>query len=151
MQTIENNLADPQIIAFLTEHISEMLSVSPPESKHALDVSGLQHSSITFWSFWNGTALLGCGALKELSESQGEIKSMRTAKSTRKTGIGGVILGHIISVAKERGYKRLSLETGSMDFFIPARKFYEKHGFGYCPPFGDYKEDSNSVFMSLEL
>ncbi|MBJ7390289.1 MAG: GNAT family N-acetyltransferase [Chthoniobacterales bacterium] len=146
-----DDLTGPAIAQCLDEHIQDMRSVSPPESKHALDLEGLRSKDISFWSVYDGNELVGCGALKEIDATHGEIKSMRTAKTRRGQGIGALILNHIIKTANERGYLRLSLETGSMDFFLPARFLYEKMGFGYCAPFGSYREDPNSVFMHLEL
>ncbi len=146
-----DDLTDPRIAAFLEEHIADMRSVSPPESKHALDLKGLQQPEISFYSVWDGETLIACGAIKELDSSHGEIKSMRTAKTHRGLGLGSVILNHLEGVAKGRNYQRLSLETGAMPFFAPARGLYQKHGFEVCSPFGNYQEDPNSVFMTKEL
>src|SRR5262249_19060971 len=118
---------------------------------HALDVSELQGSDITFWTVREGSLLLGCGALKELDSTHGEIKSMRTPADLRRKGAGRAVLAHIIAEAKARGYARLSLETGSFDAFLPAQRLYESFGFNYCGPFGDYTPDPNSVFMALQL
>lgn len=134
----------------IREHLEHMSSQSPPESTHALGLSKLKHPSITFWTAWEGEDLLGCGALKELGPDHGELKSMRTATEHLRKGVAHAMLLHIISVAKQRGYKRLSLETGSMEGFLPARRLYEQFGFTYTTPFADYKEDPNSVFMSIE-
>ena len=128
-----------------------MYELSPRESVHALDTEKLRGPGITFWTVWEGDLLLGCGALKELGRKHGEIKSMRTPIAHRRKGAGRAILAHIIEVAKGRGYERLSLETGTGEAFKPAHKLYESFGFTYCGPFGDYKEDPNSVFMSLRL
>lgn len=146
-----DDLSDPRIADFLEDHIKDMLSVSPPESKHALDLEGLKQPEITFWSVWSGESLVGCGAIKQLSADHVELKSMRTTPSLRGKGLGAMILNFIMSEARQRGYRRMSLETGSMDFFIPARKLYAKHGFVPCPPFDYYKEDPNSAFMTREL
>jgi putative acetyltransferase len=124
---------------------------SPPESVHALDLDALKKPEITFWTVWLEDRLVGCGALKELHNMHGEIKSMRTAKEFRGKGAGKLMLKHIIDEAKRRNYKRLSLETGSMAAFEPARRLYESHGFEYCGPFADYNLDHNSVFMTMEL
>jgi len=118
---------------------------------HALDVDALRAPDITFWTAWSGSSLLGCGALKELSPAHGEIKSMRTASAHRRQGVARAMLTHIIAEATKRRYHRLSLETGSMQAFEPAQKLYESFGFTYCPPFGDYVEDPNSVFMTRIL
>ncbi len=146
-----DDLSDPRIAAFLEEHIKDMRAISPPESKHALDLEGLKKPEITFWSVWNAGDLVGCGAIKRLSPEHAELKSMRTASSTRRSGIATQLLQYIIGEARQRGYRRLSLETGSMPFFDPARGLYAKYGFTYCSPFNSYKEDPYSVFMTLEL
>lgn len=128
-----------------------MHELSPPESVHALDVTGLQRPEVTFWSVREQDRLLGCGALKELDPEHGEVKSMRTPQSLRRKGAGRAVLKHIIEEARRRGYKRLSLETGSMEAFRPAWRLYESLGFQYCGPFADYKPDPNSVFMTFVL
>lgn len=125
-----------------------MRAISPPESVHALDLDGLRRPEITFWTAWSGNALLGCGALKELSPDHGEVKSMRTARAHRRGGVARAMLAHIVAEARRRGYERLSLETGSMAEFAPARALYERFGFGYCGPFAGYVDDPNSVFMT---
>jgi putative acetyltransferase len=146
-----DDLSRPQIHALLNEHLQNMYAVSPPESVHALDLDRLRRPEITFWSAWEGSELVGCGALKELDPRHGEIKSMRTPEVLRRRGAGRALLTHIIQVARSRGYQRLSLETGSQDAFKPAQTLYASAGFAVCGPFGDYIEDPNSVFMSLRL
>jgi putative acetyltransferase len=146
-----DQLTRPEIHALLEEHLQSMYELSPPESVHALDLDKLRKPEITFWSAWEGPLLLGCGALMELSPRQGEVKSMRTPAAHRRRGAGRAILGHIIEVAKVRGYDRLYLETGSFDAFKPAQSLYTSCGFTFCDPFGDYVEDPNSVFMTLAL
>lgn len=146
-----DDLTRPSVHALLEEHLQSMYELSPPESVHALDIDKLRNASITFWSAWDGAVLLGCGALKELDSKHGEIKSMRTPKNMRRHGAGRAILAHIIDVAKSRSYERLSLETGSMEAFKPARQLYESVGFSYCGPFGDYVDDPNSAFMAKQL
>lgn len=146
-----DDLTGPEIAQLIMEHLQGMKLNSPPESIHALNLEQLRQPNITFWSAWNGKDLLGCGALKELDAKHGEIKSMRTSSAHLRTGVAKRLLQHIINVAKERGYARLSLETGSMDAFAPARKLYTSFGFDYCEPFSDYIEDPNSVFMTKEL
>lgn len=146
-----DDLTRHEVLALLNEHLSNMYELSPPESVHALDVSKLQEPDVTFWTVWEEDELLGCGALKELSPRHGEVKSMRTPAARRRTGAGRAVLAHIIGVAKERRYQRLSLETGSSAAFLPAQRLYESFGFTYCGPFGSYTEDRNSVFMSLHL
>jgi putative acetyltransferase len=143
-----DDLTGPEIRALLEEHLRNMHEISPPESVHALDLDALRHPSITFWTAWAGNELLGCGALKELDPTQGEIKSMRTTTTRRRSGVARAILERILATARERGYARLSLETGSEPEFLPARRLYESFGFTYCPPFSDYVEDPHSVFMT---
>ncbi|MBV7504529.1 GNAT family N-acetyltransferase [Bacillus sp. sid0103] len=146
-----DDLTGPEVAELIGEHLHNMTRNSPPESIHALNLDQLQRPEITFWSAWEGKDLLGCGALKELDGQHGEIKSMRTSAFHLRKGVASQILQHIIDVAKQRGYHRLSLETGSMDAFEPARRLYISFGFDYCQPFSDYIEDSNSVFMTMEL
>jgi putative acetyltransferase len=141
----------PDVRELLEEHLRDMHMHSPPESVHALDVRKLQGPDITFWTVRDGALLLGCGALKQLDPAHGEIKSMRTPSALRRQGAGRTMLAHIIAVACERGYERLSLETGSMEVFQPARSLYQRHGFSYCEPFGEYGPDPNSVFMTRRL
>jgi len=146
-----DDLRGGEIASLLQQHIDDMRATSPPESVHALDLESLRQSAITFWSIWESEQLAGCGAIKELDQYHAEIKSMRTSTSFQKRGVASTLLQHIIDEAKLRGYQRLSLETGSMEFFEPARKLYEKYGFDYCPPFSTYGEDPNSVFMTKHL
>ncbi len=143
-----DDLSGSEIAEFLEEHIREMKSVSPPESKHALDLEGLRKPEITFWTVCDEDRLIGCGAMKELDADLAEIKSMRTTALYRGQGIASMLLQHILNEAKQRGYQRISLETGSMPFFEPARNLYAKYGFEYCAPFSTYREDPNSVFMT---
>ena len=151
MRIEPDDLTRPQVLALLNEHLANMNELSPPESMHALDVSRLRAPGISFWTVWDGDELLGCGALKELEPGHGEVKSMRTPKVLRRRGAGRAVLAHIVEVARERKYQRLSLETGSMDAFLPAQRLYQSFGFDYCGPFADYREDPNSVFMTLKL
>ncbi len=146
-----DDLSGGAIRALLEDHLRHMHSLSPPESVHALDLSGLKHPAVSFWTIWDGDELVGCGALKALDARHGEVKSMRTAASRRRTGAGRAMLEHIIAEANTRGYTRLSLETGSMNAFAPARTLYASHGFVECAPFGDYREDPNSTFMTKAL
>ena len=151
MHIIEDNLSGTDIRALLETHFAGMLASSPPGSCHFLDFDGLNAPDVIFWSIWNGDSLAGCGALKELSSEHGEIKSMRTHADHLRKGAGAMMLTHIISEGRERGYRRLSLETGSTEAFVPALAMYEAHGFEYCPPFGDYVEDPFSRFMTLAI
>jgi putative acetyltransferase len=146
-----DDLSGSEVRALLEEHLRSMFELSPPESVHALDLDGLRQPDVTFWTVWSGSSLMGCGALKELTPSHGEVKSMRTSSAHRRQGVARTMLAHIISEGLKRRYHRLSLETGSMQAFEPAQKLYESFGFTYCPPFGDYIDDPNSVFMTRVL
>ena len=146
-----DDLSGPEVADLLTEHLNEMHVHSPPESVHALDLDALRKPEISFWTVWSGEKLAGCGALKELDPSHGEIKSMRTSHEFRGLGAGKLMLRRIIAEAEKRGYTRLSLETGSMEHFDPARRLYESFGFKMCGPFADYVLDPNSVFMTKSL
>jgi putative acetyltransferase len=146
-----DDLSGSAIRALLAEHLIDMYALSPPESVHALDLEALRQHDVTFWSAWRGDELLGCGALKEIDAAHGEIKSMRTAAAHRREGVARAILQHIMDEARRRAYARLSLETGSMQAFAPARRLYESFGFAYCPPFAGYRPDPNSVFLTRSL
>jgi len=151
MEIVVDDLMGEEIARFLDEHLEDMRSISPPESKHALDLEGLRAPEVTFWTVHDAGQLVACGAIKELDKSHAEIKSMRTEPGQRGRGTASMLLDYIISESKHRGYSRISLETGSMDYFLPARNLYLKHGFEFCPPFAAYVEDPNSVFMTLNL
>jgi putative acetyltransferase len=151
MKIAVDDLAGSEIAAFLAAHIQDMRSVSPPESKHALDLDALRAPDITFWSVSDAGLIVGCGALKRLDAAHAELKSMRTAPAAKRSGIASLLLAYIISGAVASGYERISLETGSAAFFEPARKLYEKFGFQYCKPFANYIEDPFSVFMEKIL
>lgn len=146
-----DDLRGPEIAALLRTHLDEAAQHSPAESMHALDLDGLRAPGITFWTMWEGPELLGCGAIKELDPGHGEIKSMHTASAHRGRGVAAAILRHIIEEAARRSYRRLSLETGSMEAFAPARALYARHGFVECAPFADYVLDPYSTFMTLDL
>ena len=146
-----DDLLGAEVRALLGEHLTSMYSLSPPESVHALGLDGLKSPDVTFWTVWEGDVLMGCGALKEHDATHGEVKSMRTPAKLRRRGAGRAVLTHILAEARARGYTRLSLETGSMEEFKPARRLYESFGFSYCGPFAPYKEDPYSTFMTLEL
>ena len=146
-----DDLRGPEIAALLQEHLRDMHRVSPPESVHALDLESLRKPDITFWTMWDAGFLSGCGAPKALDPQHAEIKSMRTASSHRRQGVAKQLLQHLLAEAKQRGYTRVSLETGSMEFFLPARALYASFGFAPCAPFADYSADPNSVFMTKEL
>ncbi|MED1747369.1 MULTISPECIES: GNAT family N-acetyltransferase [Bacillus] len=147
----QDALTDGRIDQLITGHVEEMKEHSPPESIHALPLDDLKKQDVTVWSVWDGEELLGCGAIKELSSEHGEIKSMRTAALHMRKGVARQMLTYLLQEAKQRGYTRVSLETGAMAFFEPARRLYESFGFQYCPPFGSYQEDPNSLFMTKEL
>ena len=140
-----------EIASLLRGHLDDMAIHSPPESIHALDIEGLCSPNITFWTASAGSQLLGCGALLELDSGHGEIKSMRTAAEHRREGVGIGILEHIIAEAERRSYVRLSLETGSMTAYAPARALFSRFGFEFCEPFASYSLDPNSVFMTRTL
>lgn len=151
MEIRHDDLTGAEVIALLEEHLRCMAAVSPPESRHALNLDGLRHPDVTFWSIWSGAELAGCGALKRLSDEHGEVKSMRTAYRHERKGVASRMLDHIVGEAKRRGYRRLSLETGSMNYFEPARRLYASQGFSFCEPFAPYVADPNSVFMTRVL
>jgi putative acetyltransferase len=146
-----DDLEHPDVIALLEEHVRNMHEISPPGSVHALDLAALRRPDVTFWTAWRDDQLLGCGALKELDPTHGEIKSMRTASNHRRAGVGRAMVEHIVTAARQRGYTRLSLETGAQPAFEPARRLYRDMGFAFCGPFGSYVDDPNSVFMTREL
>jgi putative acetyltransferase len=151
MEIRQDDLTGAVVIALLQEHLDNMYLITPPGSVHALGLDGLRSPNITFWSAWQEDDLLGCAALKQLDERNGEIKSMRTALQHRGKGVATSLLKHIISVARQRQYHSLKLETGSFAEFVPARKLYQSNGFELCGPFADYRPDYNSVFMTLRL
>jgi putative acetyltransferase len=146
-----DNLEHPGVLALLDAHLEHMYETSPPESVHALDIEALREPGVTFWSAWEGEDVLGCAALKELETTHGEIKSMRTDSAHLGQGVASRLLQHVIDVARERGYRRLSLETGSGEAFEPAHQLYLKFGFVECEPFADYTDDPFSRFMTLAI
>lgn len=151
MKIVRGGLDDERVVVLLDEHLRGMADHSPPESIHALDHDGLRAAGVTFWTVWEGDALYGCGALQELDHEHGEIKSMRTAATQLRRGVATAMLEHIIGEAKRRGYKRLSLETGSGPGFDAAHALFAKYGFSYCGPFARYTNDPFSRFMTMEL
>ncbi|WP_117170284.1 GNAT family N-acetyltransferase [Paraliobacillus sediminis] len=146
-----DDLTGSEVVELVIEHLHDMTLNTPSESIHALNLETLRQPNITLWTAWEGDDLTGMGALKELDSSHGEIKSLRTSSTYLKKGVARRMLQHILEEALKRDYKKLSLETGSMDAFYPARKLYANFGFEYCDPFADYKKDSNSVFMTKKL
>jgi putative acetyltransferase len=146
-----DDLRGAEIAELLAAHVAFCRASSPPESTHVLDLDALRSPEIIFWSAWDGASLLGCAVLMELDPSHGEVKSMHTAARHRRRGAALALLEHVVAEARSRGYRRLSLETGSMLAFAPARSLYARFGFVVCPPFGEYRLDPNSVFMTLAL
>jgi putative acetyltransferase len=151
MRIVEGDFSDPRVADLLRIHLISAKAETAPGSAHALDLTGLQSPDISFWVIWDDETLLGFGALKRLSADHGEVKSMHSAQAMRGMGVGSVMLRHIIATARASGLSRLSLETGTWEYFRPARALYSSHGFVECPPFADYVLDPNSVFMSLDL
>lgn len=151
MTIVCGGLDDPRVQEILHAHVRNARAGTAPGSAHALDLDGLKAPDITFWSAWDGDAVVGIGALRQLSPLHGEIKSMHTVRARRRRGIGSTMLRHIVDAARARGMTRLSLETGSWADFDPARALYRRHGFVECRPFGHYHEDPNSIFMTLDL
>lgn len=151
MEIEVDDLSRPEVHALLREHLSNMYELSPPENVFALDLAKLRAPDITFWTVWEHDLLLGCGALRELTPEHGEVKAMRTPAKLRRRGAGRAVLAHLIGVAQQRGYRKLSLETGANPAFRPAQELYRSFGFACCGPFGSYREDPNSVFMELRL
>ena len=148
LKSIEGNFDNSEVNELLTKHFIELRAASPEGSAHVLDITGLKVNSIKFWSLWDEKKLIGCGALKFINEEHGEFKSIRIHDDFRKKGLGTEVINHLINEAKKLKIKRLSLETGAGDFFIPARKLFKKAGFTPCKPFAHYKEDVNSVYLT---
>ena len=148
LKSIEGNFDNSEVNELLTKHFIELRAASPEGSAHVLDIPGLRVNSIKFWSLWDDKKLIGCGALKFINEEHGEFKSIRIHDDFRKKGLGTEVINHLISEANKLKIKRLSIETGAGDFFIPARKLFKKAGFTPCKPFAHYKEDVNSVYLT---
>ncbi|WIN00278.1 GNAT family N-acetyltransferase [Actinoplanes oblitus] len=146
-----DDLSRPEVQQLIADHLSDMHATSPAESVHALDHAGLRAPGVSFWTVWAAAELLGCGALKQLSPSAGEIKAMRTRPQARGRGVAAHLLAFLLDECRRRGYRTVSLETGSQEFFAPARRLYARHGFVTCPPFADYSPDPNSVYLTLPL
>ena len=151
MKSIEGNFDNPEVDDLLRKHFIELKSVSPAGSTHVLDIDGLKNPSIKFWSLWENEKLMGCGALKFLNENHGEFKSIRVADQYRRKGYGKKIISHLIAEAKELKIKKISIETGSGEFFKSARRLFKNFGFEKCEPFSHYKADANSCYMTLEI
>ena len=151
MKSIEGNFDNSEVLELLNKHFIELRSVSPEGSAHVLDIEGLNDQNIKFWSLWEDNLLMGCGALKFLNKIHGEFKSIRVEDRFRKKDNGIKILKHLIFEAKKLNIKKISVETGTGDFFTPARKLFNKCGFKLCKPFAHYKEDPNSCYMSMRI
>ena len=151
LKSIEGNFENTEVNDLLIKHFIELRAASPEGSAHVLDIPGLKIPSIKFWSLWEDDKLIGCGALKFLDKEHGEFKSIRVSNEFRKKGYGEKILKHLLIKAKNLNLKKLSLETGSGDFFKPARELFKKIGFKKCPHFAHYKEDPNSCYMNLDI
>jgi putative acetyltransferase len=151
MRIVVDDLSGPEIAAFLTEHVRQMHEITPIDNAYALDLDGLRRPDITFWTAVDGTTVVGCAALKHLDPTHAELKSMRTTPARTRTGVASRLLEHVIGAARLRGYRRISLETGTDEFFLPARRLYEKFGFHYCDPFGDYTPSPYNTFMTRAL
>ena len=148
LKSIEGNFDNLEVNELLNKHFIELRAASPEGSAHVLDIIGLKVPSIKFWSLWKEDKLIGCGALKFLDNDHGEFKSIRIHDNFRKKGHGMDVINHLINEAKKLKIKRLSIETGAGDFFIPARKLFKKSGFNVCEPFAHYKNDVNSVYLT---
>ena len=151
IKSIEGNVDHPDVNKLLQSHFIELKAASPEGSAHVLDISGLKVPSIKFWSLWENDQLMGCGALKFLNKDHGEFKSIRVHDNFRNRGNGIKVISHLIEEAKKLKVKRLSIETGAGNFFIPARKLFDNCGFKSCPPFAHYKEDPNSLYLTKLL
>ena len=150
-KTIEGNFDHPEVNELLKKHFIELRAASPEESTHVLDIPGLKAPSIKFWSLWDDSKLLGCGALKFLDKEHGEFKSIRIHDNFRRQNIGVKLIEHLIIEAKKLKIKRISIETGAGKFFEPARKLFEKCKFKPCKPFAHYKSDPNSLYYTLQI
>ena len=146
-----DDVSRPQVLFLLEEHLRNMYEITPADYVFAFDAKKLRAPDVTFWCAWEEEVLLGCAALKELSSTVGEVKSMRTPEKLRRQGVGRALLNHVLQVARQRGYRELFLETGNHPAFMPAQTLYRSVGFRECGPFGSYKENGFSVFMSLSL
>ena len=151
LKSIEGNFDHPEVNQLLKKHFVELRAASPEGSAHVLDIIGLKISSIKFWSLWENDQLMGCGALKFLEKNHGEFKSIRVHNNFRGKGNGIKVINHLIDEARKLKIKRLSIETGAVKFFAPARKLFDNCGFKLCPPFAHYKEDSNSLYLTKLL
>lgn len=141
----------PDVRALLDAHLRALAPTAPVGSRHALDHEALRRPEVTFWTARIDDAVVGCGALLQLTPTHGEVKSMSTAEAFRGRGVAACVLEQIVAEARACGLERLSLETGTQAFFAPAHRLYARHGFVPCGPFGQYREDPNSLFMTRTL
>ena len=154
MEIAPDDLTGPEVVAFLEAHVAQLRSLGPPESTHALDLAGLRSPQVRFWSAYDAGELVGCAALKDLGPGDpghGELKSMRTAPARVREGIAARVLSHVLDEARAAGFTRVSLETGASAFFGPAHALYRRHGFVDCEPFGSFRPDPLSIFLTREL
>ena len=151
IKSVEGNFDNPEVNELLTKHFIELRAASPEGSAHVLDIPGLKIPSIKFWSLWENEKLFGCGALKFLEKGHGEFKSIRVHDNFKKKGNGIKVINHLIEEAKKLDIKKLSIETGAGDFFIPARKLFDKCNFLPCEPFAHYKLDKNSIYLTKQI
>ena len=151
IRIVAGDIADPRVIELLQTHLERARAETAPGSAHALGLTGLMAPDVRFVAAWDDDMLVGCGALKVLSAAEGELKSMHTVEAMRGRGIGGALVDHLVALGRTLGLSRLVLETGSWDYFQPARRLYLAHGFVECGPFGDYADDPNSVFMTRQV
>jgi len=151
IKSVEGNFDNPEVNELLTKHFIELRAASPEGSAHVLDIPGLKIPSIKFWSLWENEKLFGCGALKFLEKGHGEFKSIRVHDNFKKKGNGIKVINHLIEEAKKLDIKKLSIETGAGDFFIPARKLFNKCNFLPCKPFAHYKLDKNSIYLTKQI
>jgi putative acetyltransferase len=151
VQITRADFSDPRLTAFLQAHLDDMEPTAPPESRHALDLSALQAPRVRLWVATDPDGIVGTAALAAIDDRHEELKSMRTEPRVRGRGVASRLIVHAHDDARSRGVERISLETGSMAFFEPARALYAKAGFVPCPPFGSYVDDPLSTFMTLEI
>ncbi len=151
MRFVRDDLTHPDVVALVTLHLEAAHANSPPGSVFALDLAGLRDPAVTLWSAWDGDVLVGIGGLKQLDPLHGELKSMRTAPSHVRRGVGRAMLDHLVADAVARGYRRVSLETGSNAPFAPARAMYAKAGFVECAPFAAYEDAAFSRYFTRAL
>lgn len=148
---VQDDVTGPEITALIALHLAAVDDGTAAEYRFALGVEALRAPGITLWSLWEGTNLLGCAALKDLGEEQGEVKSMRTDPAHLRRGVAGQLLGHLIGQARARGWHRLYLETGTNASFMPAHALYRRFGFVDCGPYADYVESPHNRYMTLAL